>query len=72
MVKRLKNSTVAKKVSLWSGLGMLPFYIIFPLVGMAVRLVIDYEITPDQTAGVAYIFIERHSDGFLMSFAILK
>ena len=66
-----KNSTVAKKVSLWSGLGMLPFYIIFPLVGMAVRLVIDYEITPDQTAGVAYIFIERHSDGFLMSFAIV-
>lgn len=66
-----KSDKVAKKVSLWSGLGMLPFYIIFPMVGMAVRLVIDYEITPDQTAGVAYIFIDRHSTGFLMSFAIV-
>ncbi len=66
-----KSNKVAKRVTLWSGLGMLPFYIIFPLVGMAIRLVIDYEITPDQTAGVAYIFIDRHSTGFLMSFAIV-
>ncbi len=66
-----KDEKTARKVSLWSGLGMLPFYIIFPLVGMAVRLVIDYEISPDETAGVAYIFIDRHSSGFIMSFAVV-
>ncbi len=66
-----KSDKVARKVSLWSGLGMLPFYIIFPMVGMAVRLVIDYEISPDQTAGVAYLFIDKHSSGFLMAFAIV-
>ena len=66
-----KDSKTAKKVSLYSGLGMLPFYIIFPLVGMAVRLIIDYEITPDETAGVAYLFLERHSSGFLLAFAVV-
>ncbi len=66
-----RSDKVAKRVSLWSGLGMLPFYIIFPMVGMAVRLVIDYEISPDETAGVAYLFIDRHSSGFLMAFAIV-
>jgi solute:Na+ symporter, SSS family len=66
-----KDDKVARKVSLWSGLGMLPFYIIFPMVGMAVRLVIDYEISPDETASVAYLFIDRHSSGFLMAFAIV-
>ncbi len=66
-----KDSRTAKKVSLWSGLGMLPFYIIFPMVGMAVRLVTDTEISPDQTAGVAYLFIDRHSSGFIMAFAIV-
>ena len=66
-----KDDKVARKVSLWSGLGMLPFYIIFPMVGMTIRLVIDYEISPDETAGVAYLFIDRHSSGFLMAFAIV-
>ena len=66
-----KSDKVARKVSLWSGLGMLPFYIIFPMVGMAIRLVIDYEIPPNETAGVAYLFIDRHSTGFLMAFAIV-
>ncbi len=66
-----KSDKVAKKVSLWAGLGMLPFYIIFPMVGMAIRLVLDYEVTSDETAGIAYLFIDRHSTGFLMSFAIV-
>jgi len=29
-----KSEKVAKRVSFWSGMGMLPFYLIFPLVGM--------------------------------------
>ncbi len=66
-----KDAQTARKVSLWSGLGMLPFYIIFPLVGMAIRIVLDYELSPDETAGVAYLFIERHSGGFLFAFAIV-
>jgi SSS family solute:Na+ symporter len=66
-----KDSKTAKKVSLWSGLGMLPFYIIFPMVGMAIRLVLDHELQPDETAGVAYLFIDRHSDGVLLAFAIV-
>lgn len=66
-----KSDKVARKVSLWSGAGMLPFYIIFPLVGMATRLVLDSELPPSETAGVAYLFIDRHSTGVLMAFAIV-
>lgn len=66
-----KSDKVARKVSLWSGAGMLPFYIIFPLVGMAIRLVVNQEIPPSETAGVAYLFIDRHSTGVLMAFAIV-
>lgn len=66
-----KNSKTAKKVSLWSGLGMLPFYIIFPMVGMATRIILDHELQPNETAGVAYLFIDRHSTGVLLAFAIV-
>jgi len=66
-----KDAKTAKRVSLWSGLGMLPFYIIFPLVGMAIRLILDYDLKPAQTADVAYLFIDRHSLGFLMGFAVV-
>lgn len=66
-----KDEKTAKRVSLWSGLGMLPFYIIFPLVGMAIRLILDYDLKPTQTADVAYLFIDRHSSGFLMGFAVI-
>jgi len=65
------SEKTAKRVSLWSGLGMLPFYIIFPLVGMAIRLILDYDLKPSQTADVAYIFISRHSFGFVMGFAVV-
>lgn len=66
-----KNEKTARRVSLLSGLGMLPFYIIFPLVGMAVKLILDQDLTQKETADVAYIFIDRHSQGALMGFAVV-
>ncbi len=65
------SERTAKRASIWSGIGMLPFYIIFPLVGMAMRLNLDYTLGPDQTADVAYLFIDRHSEGVLMGFAVV-
>ena len=38
---------------------MLPFYIIFPLVGMTLRLVLGDTIEAND---VTYLFLERHSD----------
>jgi len=66
-----KDEKVAKRVSLWSGMGMLPFYIIFPLVGMSIKLVLDYDLGSNETADVAYLFIDRHSTGFIMGFAVV-
>jgi Na+/proline symporter len=63
-----KNEKTAKQMSLFSGLGMLPFYIIFPLVGMAVRVVIGGGLAPKD---VTYIFVERHTGSFLLGFAVV-
>jgi SSS family solute:Na+ symporter len=62
-----KSEKIARKVSIWSGIGMLPFYIIFPLVGMATKLVLDRELAANESADVAYEFISRHTiEVFLM------
>jgi len=62
-----KSEKVARKVSIWSGIGMLPFYIIFPMVGMAIKLVLDRELASSESADVAYEFISRHTiEVFLM------
>jgi len=63
-----KSSRVARKVSIISGIGMLPFYIIFPLVGMAVKLTLLEVESPKE---VAYLFINRHSSGLLFGFAVI-
>lgn len=63
-----KNSSVAKKTSLISGLGMLPFYIIFPLTGMAVRLVSGSNI---ELHDVTWVFLDRHSNAFVLGFALI-
>ncbi|MCF8367477.1 MAG: sodium:solute symporter family protein [Bacteroidales bacterium] len=63
-----KNEKVAKKVSIISGLGMLPFYIIFPLVGMTIKITMDTDIEPKD---VAYLFLERHSTPFILGFAVV-
>jgi len=63
-----KNEKVAKRVSIISGLGMLPFYIIFPLVGMTLRLILTDTIDPND---VTYLFLERHSTPFILGFAVV-
>ena len=61
-----RNEKIARRVSILSGLGMLPFYIIFPLVGMALKVILDDTIEPKY---VAYLFLERHSNEFILGFA---
>jgi len=63
-----KNEKVAKRVSIISGLGMLPFYIIFPLVGMAMKITLETDIEPKF---VTYLFLERHSNDFILGFALV-
>lgn len=63
-----ESRKVAKKVSIISGIGMLPFYIIFPLVGMAAKINM---LDVDSPKEVVYLFINRHSTGVLYGFAII-
>jgi Na+/proline symporter len=63
-----RDEKTAKRVSILSGLGMLPFYIIFPLVGMALKLVLDESVEPKY---VTYLFLERHSTEFILGFAVV-
>ncbi len=63
-----KSEKTAKQMSVYSGLGMLPFYIIFPLVGMAIRLTTGSDINPKD---VTYLFIDQHTGPFLFGFAIV-
>ncbi len=63
-----KSGKIAKKVSIISGLGMLPFYILFPLVGMTIRLTLKDGIEPKD---VAYLFLNRHSSEFILGFAVI-
>ena len=65
-----KSARVAKRVTLWTAAGMLPFYLIFPLTGMAILLTNSGPIDPND---VAYIFIAKHtkSFAFLYGFAIV-
>jgi Na+/proline symporter len=65
-----KNARVAKNVTLWTAAGMLPFYLIFPLTGIAILFVMGEGVDPKD---VAYHFIERHTQGslFIYGFAIV-
>ncbi|MCD6112731.1 MAG: sodium:solute symporter family protein [Bacteroidales bacterium] len=63
-----KSGKTAKKVSIISGLGMLPFYFIFPLVGMSVRIALGNSIDPND---VPYLFLDSHCSEFVLGFAII-
>lgn len=63
-----QSPETAKRTSIISGLGMLPFYIIFPLVGMSVRLFNADEV---MSKDVAYLFLDRHSTPFILGFAVV-
>ena len=63
-----KNEKVARRVTILSGLGMLPFYIIFPLVGMAVYITAGQALDPKETV---WIFLESHTGPFMLAFAVV-
>ncbi len=63
-----KNEKIARKVIVYSGLGMLPFYIIFPLVGMAAYLSRGSALDPKETV---WVFLESHTGSFLLAFAVV-
>ncbi len=63
-----KDRKTAKRTMVLTGLGMLPFYILFPLVGMSIRLTFGGVHSPND---VAFHFINAHSEGIIFGFAII-
>jgi len=63
-----RNEKVARRVSVYSGIGMLPFYIIFPLVGMAVYLGIGDQLDSKEAV---WLFLEDHASPFVLAFAVV-
>jgi len=63
-----RSEKTAVRMSIWAGLGMLPFYIIFPLAGMAVRLKLGGDILAEDAV---YFFLARHCGEFALAFAVV-
>jgi Na+/proline symporter len=63
-----KSEKTARRVSIISGIGMLPFYIIFPLVGMAVYIVGGSGLDPKETV---WMFLVAHTTPFVLGFAVV-
>jgi len=63
-----KNGVVAKRASIISGLGMLPFYIVFPLAGMAIRLSHNQIVEPKFAT---HAFLSAHCNEFFLGFAVV-
>ena len=63
-----RSEKVARKAALWSGFGMLPFYLLFPLVGMAMRVQSGDTLAPDDTT---FLFLSRHSTNGLLAFSVV-
>jgi SSS family solute:Na+ symporter len=63
-----KSDSVARKMSFWSGVGMLPFYIIFPLVGMTIRITHGDAVLSED---VTYMFLNDHASVMVLSFAVV-
>lgn len=63
-----KNEKVARKVTILAGLGMIPFYIIFPLVGMSVYISSGTSLDPKETI---WVFLENHASPFVLAFAVV-
>lgn len=63
-----KSDSVARKMSFWSGIGMLPFYLIFPLVGMTIRITHGENLVSED---VTYLFLSDHSQPVLLGFAVV-
>ena len=63
-----RNEKAAVRMNYWSAAGMLPFYVIFPLAGMAMRLKMgEGQVSEDMV----YVFLQRNTGAFSMGFAIV-
>lgn len=62
------SQKTAKRNSLLSGAFMLPFYIIFPLVGMALRVDFGAGIDPDHAT---HLFLANNTNAIFLGFAII-
>ena len=63
-----RNEKTAKRVSIISGLGMLPFYFLFPLVGMAIKITMQDGLDPKD---IPYLFLDKHCTTGLLGFAVV-
>ena len=63
-----RDERTARKVTIYSGLGMLPFYILFPLAGMATYLQSGNTLDPKETV---WVFLESHAGPFVLAFAVV-
>ncbi len=62
------SEKTAKRNSIISGFAMLPFYIIFPLVGMALRVNFGEGIDPDHAT---HLFLENNTNAIFLGFAVI-
>jgi solute:Na+ symporter, SSS family len=63
-----RTGKIAKRMTIWTGFVMLPFYIVFPMVGMTILLHNGTGILPEE---VAHLFLMKHTNDFMMGFAIV-
>ncbi|MEA3448705.1 MAG: sodium:solute symporter family protein [Bacteroidota bacterium] len=63
-----KSARTAKRTAWICGLSMLPFYIIFPLVGMALRVDLGAGIDPNHAT---FEFLAKHTAPVLLGFAVI-
>jgi solute:Na+ symporter, SSS family len=63
-----KDGKTAKRTAWICGISMLPFYIIFPLVGMALRVDYGAGINPDHAT---FEFLAKHTAPVLLGFATI-
>ena len=62
------SEKTAKRAAIISGFGMLPFYIVFPLVGMVLRLNYGTGVDPDAAT---HLFLADHTGPILLGMAII-
>ena len=63
-----KDEKTAKRTALISGLAMLPFYIVFPLVGMVLRVDFGADIDPNEAT---HLFLEKNTGAVLLGFSVI-
>ncbi len=62
------SEKIAKRNSILSGIFMLPFYIIFPLVGMALKIDFGNDIDPNHAT---HLFLEKNTNAIFLGLAVI-